>query len=115
MLFSGHHSSMHNLAKDEEQSVLAEESTSFPEDLNQDIQIVSEDDSRVQICVNGVTLNSTDDIRLDASLNRFIKEYYGDNTPGVRRRSSWCPQTSTIAEDIRSKYVSKDDFSQGKR
>ena len=106
---------MHNLAKDEEQSTLAEESTSLPEDISQNIQIISEDDSRVQICVNGVTYSSTDDIRLDSSLNRFIKEYYGDNTPGVRRRSSWCPQTSTITEDFQGKYVNKDVFSQGKR
>ncbi|XP_052101198.1 A-kinase anchor protein 13-like isoform X4 [Mytilus californianus] len=111
----GHHSSMHNLAKDEEQSVLAEESTPYNEELNSDIQIVSDDDSRVQICVNGITLDSSDDIRLDTSLNRFIKDYYGDNTPGVRRRSSWCPQTSTITEDLHNKYVNQSSFSQGKR
>ncbi|XP_052101197.1 A-kinase anchor protein 13-like isoform X3 [Mytilus californianus] len=110
----GHHSSMHNLAKDEEQSVLAEESTPYNEELNSDIQIVSDDDSRVQICVNGITLDSSDDIRLDTSLNRFIKDYYGDNTPGVRRRSSWCPQTSTITEDLHNKYVNQSSFSQGK-
>ncbi|XP_063434226.1 rho guanine nucleotide exchange factor 28-like isoform X7 [Mytilus trossulus] len=111
----GRHSSMHNLAKDEEQSALAEESTPYNEELNSDIQIVSDDDSRVQICVNGITLNSSDDIRLDTSLNRFIKDYYGDNTPGVRRRSSWCPQTSTITEDLHKKYVTQNSFSQGKR
>ena len=113
-LNEGHHNSMHNLAKDEEQSTLAEESTSLPEEISHNIQIISEDDSRVQICVNGVTYCSTDDIRLDSSINRFIKEYYGDNTPGVRRRSSWCSQTSTIREDFQRKYVNKDDFSQGK-
>ena len=106
---------MHNLAKDEEQSTLAEEPTSLPEEISHNIQIISEDDSRVQICVNGVTYCSTDDIRLDSSINRFIKEYYGDNTPGVRRRSSWCSQTSTIREEFQRKYVNKDDFSQGKR
>ncbi|XP_071171845.1 rho guanine nucleotide exchange factor 18-like isoform X39 [Mytilus edulis] len=111
----GRHSSMHNLAKDEEQSALAEESTPYNEELNSDIQIVSDDDSRVQICVNGITLDSSDDIRLDTSLNRFIKDYYGDNTPGVRRRSSWCPQTSTITEDLHKKYVTQNSFSQGKR
>ncbi|XP_071171842.1 rho guanine nucleotide exchange factor 28-like isoform X36 [Mytilus edulis] len=110
----GRHSSMHNLAKDEEQSALAEESTPYNEELNSDIQIVSDDDSRVQICVNGITLDSSDDIRLDTSLNRFIKDYYGDNTPGVRRRSSWCPQTSTITEDLHKKYVTQNSFSQGK-
>jgi hypothetical protein len=105
---------MHNLAKDEEQSTLAEESTSLPEEISHNIQIISEDDPRVQIYVNGVTYSSTDNIRLDPSLNTF-KECYGDNTPGVRRRSSWCPQTSTIREDFQRNYVNKDVFSQGKR
>ena len=106
---------MHNLAKDEEQSVQVEESTPFSEVPNPDIQIISEDDSSVQIRVNGITLDSSDDIKLDSSLNRFIKEYYGDNLPGVRRRNSWCPQTSTIAEDLSNKYVNQTSSSQRKR
>lgn len=104
---------MHNLAKDEEQSVQVEESvTEVP---TPDIQIISEDESGVQICVNGITHHSSDDIKLDTSLNKFIKDYYGDNLPGVRRRSSWCPQTTIEVDDLRNKYVNQSNFSQGKR
>ena len=43
--------------------------------------------------MNGVTLDGSED-RLDASLNNFLKDFYGGNTPGVRRRS-WAPNSTT--------------------
>ena len=49
-------------------------------------------DASVQIYVNGVTLdNPASEYKLDASLNRFVQDFYGGNTPGTDRRRSWCP------------------------
>lgn len=46
--------------------------------------------------MNGRTVDRTDgqDDHLDSSLNNFLKDYYGGNTPGVRRRS-WGPNLMT--------------------
>lgn len=90
---------MLNLVKDVDQSNTSTQLpegniTSHTEEFQPEFRIIHSDDPkdpRVQICINGVTVDSTDDIRLDESLNNFLNNYYGGNTPGVRRRRSWSP------------------------
>ncbi|XP_021348767.1 A-kinase anchor protein 13-like isoform X3 [Mizuhopecten yessoensis] len=88
-----HHNSMLNLSKDEEHAgpspQLARESPSDSEETTDSpYNTDPTQDTGVQICINGVTLDhSTNDFRLDVSLNRFLRDFYGGNTPGVRRRS----------------------------
>uniref|UniRef100_A0A8W8HLI0 Uncharacterized protein n=1 Tax=Magallana gigas TaxID=29159 RepID=A0A8W8HLI0_MAGGI len=82
------HNSMLNLAKDDVEPNDSQYTSQIPLDSN--------DTANVQIYVNGRTVDRTDgqDDHLDSSLNNFLKDYYGGNTPGVRRRS-WGPNLMT--------------------
>ncbi|XP_060070706.1 A-kinase anchor protein 13-like [Ylistrum balloti] len=87
-----HHNSMLNLSKDEEHAgaspQLAQESPSDSEETTDSPYITEpSQDTSVQICINGITVDHSSDFTLDASLNRFLRDFYGGNTPGVRRRS----------------------------
>lgn len=79
---------MLNLAKDDVEPNDSQYTSQIPLDSN--------DTANVQIYVNGRTVDRTDgqDDHLDSSLNNFLKDYYGGNTPGVRRRS-WGPNLMT--------------------
>ncbi|XP_069137140.1 rho guanine nucleotide exchange factor 28-like isoform X3 [Argopecten irradians] len=85
-----HHNSMLNLSKDEEHAgpsqQLARETPSDSEETTPYLTDPAQD-TGVQICINGVTVDHSSDFTLDASLNRFLRDFYGGNTPGVRRRS----------------------------
>ncbi|XP_061172276.1 A-kinase anchor protein 13-like isoform X3 [Saccostrea echinata] len=80
--------SMLNLAKDDVEPFDSQYSSRVPHDSN--------DTPGVQIYVNGKTVEHTDSQEepLDSSLNNFLKDFYGGNTPGVRRRS-WGPNLMT--------------------
>ncbi|XP_078313770.1 rho guanine nucleotide exchange factor 28-like isoform X2 [Crassostrea virginica] len=80
--------SMLNLAKDDAEPCDSHSPVQLPPD--------SSDASNVQIYVNGKTVERGDsqEEHLDSSLNNFLKDYYGGNTPGVRRRS-WGPNLMT--------------------
>ncbi|XP_033750595.1 A-kinase anchor protein 13-like isoform X3 [Pecten maximus] len=87
-----HHNSMLNLSKDEEHAgpspQLARESPSDSEETTDSPYLTDpSQDTGVQICINGVTVDHSNDFTLDGSLNRFLRDFYGGNTPGVRRRS----------------------------
>lgn len=79
---------MLNLAKDDVEPNDSQYTSHIPLDSN--------DTANVQIYVNGRTVYRTEgqDDHLDSSLNNFLKDYYGGNTPGVRRRS-WGPNLMT--------------------
>ncbi|XP_052700922.1 rho guanine nucleotide exchange factor 28-like isoform X10 [Crassostrea angulata] len=93
------HNSMLNLAKDDVEPNDSQYTSQIPLDSN-DTANVQQHTNNVQcdvkIYVNGRTVDRTDgqDDHLDSSLNNFLKDYYGGNTPGVRRRS-WGPNLMT--------------------
>ncbi|KAK3098961.1 hypothetical protein FSP39_024733 [Pinctada imbricata] len=88
------HSSMLNLINDaERQAVESNPDTEEPQFTVVHCQDANDQPS-IQICVNGVTLEGSQD-GLDHSLNNFLKDYYGGNTPGVRRRS-WAPPSNSL-------------------